>query len=283
MSTVRTEQPGESARFAEAEVVAALAERAAVPHNTEGVRVPYLVVPEGHRVEALDKLLESPLDEPARIRASVDFVCSESFVAYVSAFRDAGRTRLFANAQAAEVTAYLDYHAPDAPSRATHSAKLKLKYSRQWSTWFGNHKKSLGQVTFAEFLEDNVLDIVHPDSATVIEAAKHLEAKKNVAFTSGINLRDGAIQFKYEEEIESRGKGDIEVPDGFIIAVSPFDRGLLVQVPVKLRFRINDQKLSFTYVMQQPEKIVEDAFDAVVNGIEQELDIRPLFGAVTFK
>lgn len=267
----------------EAGVVANLAVKAASPHLFRELAVPFVVRDADQMVHALTDLLENPLEDPGRIRAAAEFLTVESFVDYVKAFQVKGRTKLFASAQGAEVTAYLDYHGPNTPSRVTHSARLKLKLSREWQTWFSNNKKQIPQATFAEFLEDNVLDIIQPDSATIIEAAKHLEAKKNVAFTSGINLRDGSIQFKYEEEIESRGKGDLEVPDGFIIRVSPFDRGTAVSVPVRLRFRITDQKLFFIYVMQQPENILETAFEGVIEEITEALGVKPLFGSVTFK
>lgn len=267
----------------DAEVVADLAARAALPSYLDHAVVPFVVLETGQQLQIRTDLLENPLEDPGRIRAAVDFPCVESFVSYVMRFRDEAHTTVFANETKQEVTAYLDYHAPGSPSRVTHSARLALKQSRSWWTWINSNKKQIQQAAFAEFLEDNILDIVQPDSSSVLEACRHLEAKKNVSFTSGINVQNGGIQFKYDEDIEAKGKGAIVIPDSFVIQVAPFERTVPVQIPARLRYRITDGKLFFFYVLAQPEKVVENAFADVVATLAKGLDTDPLFGSVAFK
>ena len=62
------------------------------------------------------------------------------------------------------------------------------------------------QVDFARFLEENMPDVVEPDSAELLEVALTFEAKKSVEFSSGVRLANGQIQFQYDEVSPGHGE-----------------------------------------------------------------------------
>jgi uncharacterized protein YfdQ (DUF2303 family) len=109
-----------------------------------------------------------------------------------------------------------------------------------------------------------------------MDVARLLVAKKSVDFKSGVNLKTGANHFEFVETIETRGIANrvddaMDVPDSFVLGIVPFVGGDGVELEAQLRFRINDKKLTFTYVMLQPHKLIEAAVQAARARVEAEL------------
>lgn len=246
--------------------------------------IPYVVIGANQKVQSLEHLLPRPL----RRQASASFADVESFLTYVEDFRTP-TTRLFGhgltpNASAATVVAILDYHGEGADgeaSRCQHRATLVLSPNPTWMEWKVLDGKQMTQEYFAEFLEDHELDVTSPDGATLLETAKHLEAKKNVTFKSGINLTNGSVQFSYEEETAGVGKGKLTVPTEFTLSIPVFDRGEPATLRAKLRYRIHEGKLTFAFKLVAPREVVEAAFQQVLLKIEQGTGQQVLLGTVT--
>ncbi len=239
----------------------------------------FAILPEGYRTEDLD--LEQFLPAPRRVKSDVGLDDGPSFVAYVNRFKTAGAL-LLANRDAASVTALLDYHeAADKPSWLTHRAVLTVKKTPEWVTWIGKNKQWIGQGDFADFLEDNVLDIAEPDGATILEAASNLQARKTVHFKSGINLSNTTTQLEFVETLEGTSAvGQMEVPTRFTLGLAPFVGMEPIAIPARLRYRIVDHKLSFMFIIERHGRILEKAFDAVLTMIADQTDIKPLLGSV---
>jgi uncharacterized protein YfdQ (DUF2303 family) len=236
---------------------------------------PLKFLPQGYQVVELEQYLARPL----RKRASAVFTSLASFIEYVGAFKG-DDTRIFADDRVGTVTALIDYHGAE-PSWCEHKAVLTLRQTPEWQTWAGRSGKAMSQVDFAEFIEDNLPDILNPSGAEMLEIAKHLEAKRTVHFASGVNLSNGMIQLTYSEQEDGRVKGQVEVPQRFTLHLSPFEHAVPVAVPVRLRYRIADEKLTFTYIVDRPHKVLEEAIGRVLSAVEVELIQRPLIGSVT--
>jgi len=242
--------------------------------------IPYVVVPEGYRVEDMEHLLPRPRQR----KASVQFSSPASFCEYVKAYGGPiglSDTVLFANDEAHSITAVLDYHGAGAEGKAAwlrHRATLQLTHSPEWSRWTGKNRSSFTQIGFAEFLEDNLKDIVEPEAATVLEAAQHLEEQRTVKFKSGVNLHDGTAQLLYDESAESKGKGAVKIPTRFTLGLRPFTHGSLYAVQARLRYSVKDGCLTFVYILDRPEDVLEAAFVEVLASVEKETSIVPLLG-----
>lgn len=265
----------ESESKKQTEYEAAFAAGAASCHVFEkGGSAPLVVVPAGYELQNL----ETYLPAPKQIRQTVNLNDVRSFIGYVNRFKD--NSAVFVDMEKLKAVAVLDYHEPNYPAWGSHKATLTLKHSAEWQAWKNKDRQTFGQVQFAEFLEDNQIDIVEPDGATVLEAAMHLEAKKTVKFTSGTNLANGAAQLVYEEAIEGKGRGNIVIPTRFKLGIAIFEGGLPVQIDARLRYRIIDDKLTFTYILERPADLLRTAFNIVVQQIADETGIIPLAGSL---
>lgn len=244
--------------------------------QTDEDGIPYVVLAGEQKVESLEHLLPAP----ARTKGTAAFLSAESFIAYVDEWKS-DATRLFADVDGAQVTALLDFHEPGAASWNVHRATLTLRQSPEWDAWLQRDGRQMPQADFAEFLEDRVGEIAEPDGAMVLEAAKHLEARKTVEFTSGVNLDNGTIQLRFQEAVEQRGKGELTVPSRFVLGLAPFRHTKPYRINARLRYRIQDARLSFAYKLDRPERVREEAFGQVLAQVTEATGLPVLFGRWT--
>lgn len=233
--------------------------------------VPYLLVPEGVTPQSF----EWALTNPVRKRAVVALRDAASFTAYVNAFKDAG-SMVFASLPERTLTAVLDYHEAGAGSArwGQHRAVMACQLTEDWKRWIAQNKKALGQVEFAQFLEDNLPNIAAPAGAVILDIAKTLQAKKAVNFSSSVRLENGETQFVYEETIAGSAgqKGHLEVPSSFTLGIEPFEGAGLYAMEARFRYRIAEGgRLQMWFDLVRPEAVIEDAFkrtrEAITSGV----------------
>lgn len=220
--------------------------------------------------------LEPMLSHPVRKRATVALRDAASFIAYATAFADA-HSLVFANIADRTITAVLDYHeAKDGPARwGSHRAVLTCQLTEDWKRWTAANKKHLGQVEFAQFIEDNLPNIAAPAGSQILEIVKTLMAKKAVNFTSSVRLDNGETQFVYEETIAGSAgqKGHLEIPHTFTLGLEPFEGAGLYQLEARFRYRIVEGgKLELWFDLVRHEAVLEDAFTRTREEIRKGLD-----------
>lgn len=237
--------------------------------SVEGGAIPYAVVPNDATVEDLEHLLPSPV----RARGDVQAKSAETLAAYIVRLKT-DATALFADQQAFKIVGIIDYHAPDAPAFREHRVSYSAPRSLEWATWRGASGKKMTQADFAQFIEDNVVDIRSPVGADVLEVSRSLQAKKKVEFGSAIRLADGAQQFSYSETVDgSTAKGSIKVPEEFTLGIPVFFGGDLYEVKARLRYRIQEGQLALWFDLYRPEHIEKDAFEAVCDHVSKATEI----------
>lgn len=125
------------------------------------------------------------------------------------------------------------------------------------------------QADFAEFIEDNAKDIVNPSSAEVLEIAQSLQVKRGVEFESGTRLADGNVQFGYRENTTATAGnvGQLSIPEKITLALRPFKNGEQYAVNAIFRYRLQGSQLTLGYKLQDPEKVIEDAFESVAKEV----------------
>lgn len=137
----------------------------------------------------------------------------------------------------------------------------------------------MSQVEMAQFIENNIDDVVEPVGAELLEICRTLEAKKQVNFASSIRLSDGSHQFTYEEDVQgSAQKGQMKVPEIFVIGVPVFINGEKWKVQVRLRFRIDGGKLSMWLEVVRPHKTLEAAVKDILKQVSDGTGLMPLHG-----
>lgn len=216
----------------------------------------FAVVPKEYKIEDLERYLPRPL----RISESVHLHDADSLIAYVNAFKQAGASRIFFNTVGEEFVCVLDYHEVETPARCEHTATFKPRRSVEFETWMGANRKQMTQIDFARFLEENMPDVVEPDSAVLLQVALTFEAKKSVEFSSGVRLNNGQIQFQYDEVVRGAAqKGTIEIPEQFVLGIAIHVNGPAYRIPVRLRWRLQEGKVIFWYEVVRPHRFIEDA------------------------
>lgn len=238
----------------------------------------FTVVPRDAKLESLEQFHERPY----RIRRQLRMFDCDSFIEYVNAFSDRAKTRIFFDAEKETFTAILDYHETGTPNWCDHIAAFACRRTVEFATWMGKNKAAMPQVEFAHFIEDNLPDIVEPPGATLLEIAKTLEAKKEVNFSSGIRLENGQVQFLYEEILRgSAAKNTLEIPEQFVLGVAIFEGGPAYRIPVRLRYRIHEQKLVFGYDIVRPHRFLQDALRETRDRIAEKTGLAVLAGAAS--
>jgi uncharacterized protein YfdQ (DUF2303 family) len=261
------------------DVQAAIAAGAALgdprqPVDETGAGV-FTVLPNTYRIESLENYLPRPL----RIDQKVVLHDADSFIAYVNGFKLPGPSRIFFDVGQEQFNAIIDYHEIETPSWCDHTAVFKPRKSVEFETWMATNRKAMTQVDFARFLEENLPDVVEPESAVLLQVALTFEAKKSVEFASGVRLNNGQIQFQYDEVVRGTAqKGTIEVPEQFVLGISIHVNGPAYRIPVRFRWRLQEGKVSFWYEVIRPHRFVEDALKEIRERVAKETGIDLLAG-----
>lgn len=231
--------------------------------------------------------LEAFLERPLRIQQRVSFLDVASFVDYVQRYKpdeevhdkraNSESAVLFADADAGTVTAYLDYHGP-LPAHLEHTATLVLRRSEEWQAWTSRNGQQMGQDALAEFLEERVLDIREPESASVLEAVRNLKLSRNSRYERTTDLTNGNVQLHYVDETQNPGK--YTLPSELTLALRVWEHGEYYEARAQLRYRLREDKLWFQYKLQRPDLIQRDAFRQILETVEAGTGIRPLIGSV---
>lgn len=251
-----------------------MAARELAPIDVGGIKA--VVAPAGYVVHSLEKFQHTDYAErPHRIKANVEVRDSGSFVQYWSNFADES-SRVFANRDASQFIAVLDYHEGGAgtqsePRWCQHRAILQLRYTEEWQIWTGGNGKRMTQTDMATFIEDNAPDVVKPSAAEMMECALSLRAKSEVQFDSVTRLQNGSIQMKYVEEVKGTfGSGNVSIPESFTIAIPVYEGMAPVEIQARLRYQLTSGKVALWYSLLRAHAAEREAFLTVAAQIRGE-------------
>lgn len=258
----------------ENEVVARLAAAAGQLRPVDaGTDVYSVLVPDGYEHVLVDT--ERWLPAPRRKTGSVILHTGDSFSAYVNAHKGP-ETALYADPRStpAHIVAVLNGHG-SGPGFGDHRATLALRHSPAWQRWVGRDNDRGSQTTFAEHLEVGAGEIVDPPAATMLELAETFHANTKVTFTSSHVLSSDQRALEYREQTEaSAGRtGSITVPKSFTLALAVFEGDVRREILARLRFSTSGGQLKIGYSLDRPDELAEEAFDAIVAGVEEATTI----------
>lgn len=242
--------------------------------------LPFVVVPEGMKVETL------PLQaDPPRCKAQVKVRDAASFIAYVN--RHKGHdTVIYSTLEPAAFVAVLNDHyqatteypvtMENAPGWRDWRATFEIPASREWKLWQAQNRKDMSQVVFAEFLEDNLPDIIEPAGNVMMEIALNFEAAKTGSFRGALRLKDGSSSLQYVDDTQA--SGTIKVPDTFKLSIPVFENEAPREVEARLKYRIKDGVLTLRYELIRSHKMLEAAYRETLAKIIEGTGITPLLG-----
>lgn len=198
-----------------------------------------------------------------RKRGTVQCFDAASFNAILEANKDAGDITIYVdrNPEKPSIVAVLNGAGERGPGWGDFRCEIVFRFTPQWLKWKAISGQMLPQLTFAEFIEENLTDVFMPLGAEMMEIAQDLSAKRSADFKSSVRLQDGRFQFQNIENIEaSVGAGTTAIPPTIILGLAPVFGLPPYKIEARLRYRV-EGKLKLGIVLQR----LEDVMAAVVN------------------
>ncbi len=221
--------------------------------------------------------LERYRSYPARVKRNTVLDTVESFMDYIDEFVG-NRTKIYFNRNALTFRAVFDSHTLGQPSWGDHLATFKLTISRQWKTWLERAKKPMEPSTFAEFIEENAIDVLTPTSADLMELLLNFDVTSTVNFGSVSRIGKGLISLQYTEEVKQGARtNQIEIPEKFELYIPVVEGGPRLKVTLRFHFKLKEGALSVWYDVVQKEQIQEEAVNQTILTIRTRFPETPFF------
>lgn len=167
-----------------------------------------------------------------------------------------------------DLVAVLNGTGKDGPGWGDHRIAYAFRATPQWQKWTAINGKMMNQTEFAEFIEENQADVDKPSGAEMLEIATFFQARRNTEFKQAQRLSSGQMQFINVENIEAKvGAGQIEVPEIITLALAPLYGCPLYAVPARLRYRLNDGKLTLGIKLERIEDLMGRVLEDIGKGI----------------
>lgn len=272
----------------EAEAGAALAQKPLV-EDIEGV--PYLLLPSGHGAWESQNL-HGLLLVPTRKKGTTQVHEIDSFISVVEYYKTGNDDQLiyldvdYAASHVVATAVFNDHGTTDAGWR-DHRAVFEPRTSVEWQRWTAKDRQKMEQVELAHFFEENIGDITTaesgsktPSGSDVLAFVSQLEETRKVKYGSGVNLQNGMVQLQFIEEGEEGVRGKLDLFREFTIGLRPFRGGDAYQVRAFLRYRIdrNTGDINFSYELQRPDRVLEDATKTIIQKIVEETGVTVIYG-----
>lgn len=183
---------------------------------------------------------------------------------------------VWADKEALRLTAILDGHS----GWCHDTACCHLELSQEWKAWMAASGKLVGQIEFAEFIEDQLSTIAEPDGAVLLEIVQSMQGTTKAEWTSAEWLANGQRGLAWVEEVEAKAgrKGRLDIPAAFTLGLRPFLASEAYRVTAALRYRINQGRLLIGFKLIEPHKILESAFTDVVDNVSAAVPVPVLWG-----
>lgn len=236
--------------------------------------------------------LEQYAGTPRRARGTVQARTLDGVAEAIARHRTADRKPvMYHDAETLAVTVVLNDHRAgagdaynDDPGWRDHRITWTPTLTPEWKHWINNQGLH-NQVRFAEILEDGEAEIAEPSAQDMLEIANTLHGTSSARYRAHGRPKTGVTQFLFEEtsDVKAGEKGDLSIPDLFVIVVRPFFGSDPYRVKARIRTRTNDGNLSIGYQLHRPDDVIRHAFDthvaALIDGLEDVDTIEGLPGS----
>lgn len=224
------------------------------------------------------KDLEYLLNSPTVIRGKYTFTRQSSFIDYVNEHKSVG-TRVYVPS-ALSFLAVINHASHGDPQWNNHTAELQLKQTAEWVTWKGANQRSMNQRDFAQFIEDNMKDVVNPVGAALLDLLRTIKLTQTLEIGGEVNERGDLTSqmFDIKAKNSAGAKMDVELPGNFTIAIAPYEDGAVLTIDCRLRFKIDPPKMTFSYEIRHIDKIEREAVDKIAANIKQAVQLPVWYG-----
>lgn len=225
--------------------------------------------------------LEAYRDHPLRNRGTATLHDLVSLIRYVIQHDLGMRTSLWADTEKGQVVAVLNGDdGVDQRGWGDHRADFVVRETEEAKRWRAGHGQLVNQIRFAEHVERSTADFRAPTASDMLEMALSFEAHQEAQFRQATTLQSGAKRFLYDETIEARaGKGAIEVPDSFTIAIPLWQGGDLYEIACLLRYRLHEGALTIGYELVRWQETKDEAFRCLLSNLAEQTG-HPIYAGV---
>ena len=242
----------------ETQAIAALTAKALKLKEVAGI--PFLVLDGAQDTKSLERFLPKP-----QRRSGCTYVQDQAgFITIFDRYKNDDSTMVYADRKKGWFKAVFNDHSPQDTGWRDHVCAYACEKSNEWNAWLNKDGVKMTQEEFAQFIEQNLVDIVDPSRAHMLEISRELVARKSANFSSSIRLSNGSHQFSYDEDIKGSIKsGKLKVPETFKIGIPVFLNDPCYGINARLRCRIKDKSLQMWYELIRPHGVYEDAFNEI--------------------
>lgn len=212
----------------------------------------------------------------------------ESFINYIKNYKVNDQTSIYCNSDFESETLRLvcifnDNHISDEfGGWKDFYSVYEPKYSPEWKRWSASNKRTFSQIEFAEFIEENIMDIVQQDRSPsghqLLEMALSFDSTQNMRFKSAIRLQNGAVEMNFIESDDDQTLTKMKMFEKISIGIPVFRNGDAYRVDARVRYRVKEGKLTFCYELIRKDKIFEEAAKTIITKIRTETDVNFYYG-----
>ncbi|MVA91576.1 DUF2303 family protein [Agrobacterium vitis] len=253
--------------------------------------IPILIDRKAGKAISVKPLLEEYREKPRAKLGTAEVKTLESFIGLVNRHKTSDSV-IFAETdwQKPSITAVIDYHQAESGGEADnckHRIKYPFPLSEEWQAWVAQNGQPMNQTDFAQWIEDHIPDLAAPTQAEVDEYLDVFSLKTaypnelvtlsrglqvNVASNvkNNVTLQSGEGQITFEEEHRDATGAKLSVPGLFILSIAPFFMGTKARIPVRLRYRVKNGAVIWSFHLYRPDIHITDQVRADLDSAEQE-------------
>ncbi|TAM23392.1 MAG: DUF2303 family protein [Nevskiaceae bacterium] len=234
------------------------------PASIDVAGVPGLALPPGWTHDLHPELLS----QPQRTARAVVAHEVGGLVSYVNRFKNP-RTALYCTSdKQPSLLARIDDHQPNEPSHVEHTATYPCPVTEEWGRWTGKDRVKHDQKTFAEFIEENIRDVVEPSGTAFLAAITNFSDTRKVEFRSATRLSDGSVNFQYAD---NEKMVEVAFPSKIVIAIPVFmgmpDR---YQIDARVKYQLTGSDLKMWFELDRPDLRRKAAYEELIERVEKE-------------
>lgn len=260
----------------------------------------FAVVPAGKSIVSLKPLLDELREKPERRRGTATLRDLKSFIEFVDRFKS-DDTALFANPDKTNpsLTAVFDYHPQGSEATkadwAQHRAVYAPELTNEWKAWIGKDGTPMAQADFAAFVDDRIRDLIVPalddpklktfadlvqgawaTPSDMVKLSRSLQVNVESVVKNAQTLNSGEVSIIFEEVHKDGAGAPLRVPNLFTIAIPVFYGGELYRIAARLRYRVNNARISWSYQLVRPDLVFDDALNEIIGTASIDTSL-PLF------
>lgn len=257
---------------------------------------------EGFELESLKRFVDEGRLKPERRKGSLTAYDLESFVAMTKRFK-AENSVMFATDNFSDTSfncalkSVLNFDPAGGDNKVAdngdHVVGYSFPVSEDLKAWLSKNKTPFNAKEFSEFLEEHIADlsVAKPDSmipafggespvfatpSKIFELSRGIEVRVDEKVSNFFRNNDGSFNLQYTVENKDAAGNALKLPEWFCLNLPIFDGGAFYQLPVRLRFRVKEGNVTWSFEMYRKNDVFRHAFADACDEATKSTDL-PLF------